>query len=244
MNDEPQTDPSATEKARGKLAEQAEAAADHPETQKAKKSLTDLKDQVAGQAREHADAAKERLHGHAEERRNRVAENLRGVASGLKTAAGEIREKPETTAWQADGIARVASVAEQAADYLGERDTKELLTDARDYAKKYPLATIGGALVLGLVGARLLNASKERDHGSASGSAAAGASRFSGGVSGSSGGAAGGSVGAAGGSASHPAADHVHGTMTPAAPGPSVPADVPPPPTRRFEPSAPPPTGA
>ena len=131
---------------------------DKQQAQRAKASLHDLKDQVAGQAKDAAESSKERLHGHAEERRNRLAENLRGVASGLNSAAGEIREKPETAAWQADGIARVSSVASQAADYLAEHDTKELLTDARDYAKRYPLATIGGTLVLGLLGTRLLKA--------------------------------------------------------------------------------------
>ncbi len=206
--------------------EPTEHLSDHDKKQadKAKASLQNLKDQVAGQAKEHAEAARERLHGHAEERRNRLAENLRGVASGLDSAAGEIREKPETAAWQADGIARVSSVASQAADYLGNHDTKELLTDARDYAKRYPLATIGGALVLGLVGARLLKASEERDHGGGTSSRGAGNA-------------------GTGPSASHPDPVAAHGTMSPSAPGASTPTAVPPPPSRSFEASAPPPTG-
>ena len=210
---------------------------DKQQAQRAKASLHDLKDQVAGQAKEHAEAAKERLHGHAEERRNRLAENLRGVASGLNSAAGEIREKPETAAWQADGIARVSSVASQAADYLAEHDTKELLTDARDYAKRYPLATIGGALVLGLLGARLLKASDERDHGSAGSTHPGGGSFRGSGAAGTSGRTV------AGASASHPDPVAAHGTMSPSAPGASTPAAVPPPPSRAFEASAPPPTG-
>ena len=240
MSSDPHATQSTTEKVKNAARERADQAMNSEAVQEAKKGLEDLKKQASGQAREHVEAVKERLHGHAEERRSRLAENLKGVASGLDAAASEIRDKPETTQWQADGIARLSSVAKDAAAYLDGRDSKELLADAAEYARAHPVATIGAAVLLGVVGSRLLKASQERGHGASTGGSTG---------SGSPSGRTAGGVNPSVAPAASPSGDAegldpvaAHGTMTPAAPGPSTPAAVPPPPSRSFETSAPPPT--
>jgi hypothetical protein len=91
------------------------------------------------------------------------------VADTIQTAAGAIRRVGDEMGEQQPALHTVAQTAAEKADqlsaYLRDTDAREILRAAEDFARRQPLLVVGGAFVLGLLGARFLKASSTRAQG-------------------------------------------------------------------------------
>ena len=123
--------------------------------------------QAAGLAQEKAQQAagqvQDRLREQIDQRSSQAAEQIGEQSSDLRSVGESLRkEGKDGPAKAAD---RLAEYAEKVGDYLGDKDSHALLSDAEDFGRKQPWAVAAGGLVLGFAASRFLKASSsERYH--------------------------------------------------------------------------------
>lgn len=86
-----------------------------------------------------------------------AADEVGDVASALRTAAGELRSgSPQDRAFShlADNLADVS-------DAIRDKDMADLLSDLNGFARRNPLAFLGGAALVGFAATRVAKASAE-----------------------------------------------------------------------------------
>lgn len=130
----------------GDVAAQARAAARQTADQ-----AKDKAGELAGQAREQIDSQ-------LASQKDRVAEGLGSVAQALRQTGDGLRERDQhgLTGY----VERAADQVESLSSYLRERDMGRMVDDVERYARREPALFLGGAFVLGLLGARFLKASR------------------------------------------------------------------------------------
>ena len=117
--------------------------------------------QKAGQAKEEtkelAGQAKEQALSRAEQQKSRATDSLDHVAKALHQTGDNLREEDQGAV--AGYVDDAAGRVESAAGYLRDRSPDELLHEAERFARRDPALFLGGAFVLGLLGARFLKSS-------------------------------------------------------------------------------------
>lgn len=124
--------------------------------------------ELGGQARQAAsDAAadaKRHARTYAEGQKDEAAGRVEGVADALRSAAGSLDDQDQPA---------VASYARQAAtgldrvsDALASRSVDDLMETVEDFARRQPVAFLGGAVLTGFVLSRFAKSSAERRHDS------------------------------------------------------------------------------
>jgi hypothetical protein len=109
--------------------------------------------------RDLADRAGEAARSRADEEKDRVSGGMRAVANALRRGSDDLPEDQRTYGRFLEGVAdRVSS----ASRYLDERDVNALGRDVKRVARDHSAAFLGGAFVLGLVGARFLKSSPDQ----------------------------------------------------------------------------------
>lgn len=122
---------------------------------------TSVKDRISEQARTAARQAREKAGTAFAERKTEVAGQVSSVADAVRTSTTHLRGSGHD---QIAGITEsIADQAERAANYLRDADLKSIRRDFEDLARRQPMLVIGGALALGLIGARFLRSSDRRD---------------------------------------------------------------------------------
>ncbi len=156
------------------------AAAAKGEAQNVKDTTAQATQQVAGTAKEQAgqvagdvkeqtqqlaSQAKSQLSDQAMSQRDRASEGLRSLGGELRTMA----ESSEQSGLAAQLARQGADLAEQAADFLGQRQPSELVDEVRDFARRRPGGFLAGAALAGVVVGRLTRGAKSaRDSDSSS----------------------------------------------------------------------------
>ena len=126
--------------------------------------------QVADQAKEQAgqvvDQAKQQATSQLASRKDQAAESLGTVADALRQSGKHLRENDQ------QGFAQYADKAaervEQFSGQLRGKDVQEIVRDVERYARQQPALMLGGAFVLGLLGARFLKSTAQREDGGGS----------------------------------------------------------------------------
>jgi hypothetical protein len=117
--------------------------------------------QVAGQTKEVvsnvAGQAKEQVATRLSSEKTRAVHSLGSVAEALRQTGQQLRTQDAEIPTQY--IDRVASEVERISGYLERRDVGELVRDMEQLARRQPTLFLGGAFVLGLIGARFLKSS-------------------------------------------------------------------------------------
>ena len=85
-----------------------------------------------------------------------VADTIRNVGGNLKNEAGEDNPVVSTVAKYGDSL---AGQVEQFSDYLEKHNVSDMLREVERFARRNPAYFIGGAFLLGLLGARFLKSS-------------------------------------------------------------------------------------
>jgi hypothetical protein len=131
----------------------------------------DLVEEGKEMGRELADRAGDAARTRADEEKDRVAGGMRAVASALRRGSDDLPEDQRVYGRFLEGVADRVSDASR---YLDERDVNTLGRDVRRVARDHSAAFLGGAFVLGMVGARFLKSSpddarggREREYGRA-----------------------------------------------------------------------------
>ena len=95
--------------------------------------------------------------------KNKATDSIGTVAQAVRQASQQLRTQ------QHDGIAnyidQAANQLEQFSARLRDKDLGELVRDAQQFARRQPAVFIGSAFAIGLLGARFLKSSRDRQYG-------------------------------------------------------------------------------
>jgi hypothetical protein len=122
----------------------------------------DLVEEGKEMGRELADRAGEAARTRADQEKDRVAGGMRAVANALRRGSDDLPEDQRVYGRFLEGVADRVSDASR---YLDERDVNALGRDVRRVAREHSAAFLGGAFVLGMVGARFLKSSPDDARG-------------------------------------------------------------------------------
>ena len=124
----------------------------------AREQIRGVKDQVVGQARTSLEQARDKARTSLGESKSQFAEQFGTVAKALRRTTEHLRsEDQQRIAGLTETVARQV---DQVADYLRGKDAAAMRTDLENLARRQPALVIGGALILGLIGARFLKSSQ------------------------------------------------------------------------------------
>lgn len=124
----------------------------------AREQIREVKDQVVGQARNTLEQARDRARTSLGESKNQFADQFGTIAGALRRTTEHLRSEDQQ---RIAGITEtVARQVEQVADYLRSKDAVAMRHDLENLARRQPALMLGGALVLGLIGARFLKSSR------------------------------------------------------------------------------------
>ena len=137
---------------------------DKDTSQQAKEQAQEAKGKVEGKAQEARREAEQSAEKEAQKRKSQVVSQVSNVAQALHKASEQLREDNQDDL--AGYTEQVANRVEQVSDYLDEQGVRGVAQDVEKFARRQPSLFIGGAVALGLVGARFLKSSKPSDSGS------------------------------------------------------------------------------
>jgi hypothetical protein len=126
----------------------------------AREQIREVKDQVVDQAKNTFQQARDRASSSLGESKSQIADQFGTVANALRRTTEHLRsEDQQRIAGLTDTVARQV---DQVANYLRTRDARAMKQDLENLARRQPALMLGGALVLGLIGARFLKSSDRR----------------------------------------------------------------------------------
>ncbi|GGG66382.1 hypothetical protein GCM10011415_11460 [Salipiger pallidus] len=127
---------------------------DTPTTHAAESAAREMHDDLRTKARNTADEVKQRASGFEEEQRGHMADEVSDVSNALRKAAEEMRSGSP----QERTMSQIASTLADASDSIRDKDLGEMAGGLSDFARRNPLAYLGGAAVLGFAASRFAKA--------------------------------------------------------------------------------------
>ena len=124
----------------------------------AREQIREVKDQVVGQARSGLEKARDQARSSLGESKSQFADQFATISEALRRTTVHLRsEDQQRIAGLTETVARQV---DQVANYLRNKDAGAMRTDLENLARRQPALVLGGALVLGLIGARFLKSSQ------------------------------------------------------------------------------------
>ncbi len=124
----------------------------------AREQIREVKDQVVGQAKNTLQQARDKASSSLGESKGQVADQFGTIATALRRTTEHLRsEDQQRIAGLTETVARQV---DQVANYLRNKDAGAMRADLENLARRQPAIVLGGALVLGLIGARFLKSSQ------------------------------------------------------------------------------------
>ena len=144
--------------------------------EEAKRAASDVKAEAAQAARDVADTARGELHGAIEEQKSAGAERAKRIAGAIDRAADELGEE---IPFAGDVLHRAAHEIEDIAEAVRNREPRELIGVAQDFARRQPALFAGAVGLVGFAAVRFwMSSSRDRDEAAAmGGGTGSGASR-------------------------------------------------------------------
>ena len=127
-------------------------------SQEAQERAQQAKQKVEGKAQEARREAGQQAEAEAKKRKSQVVSQVNNVAHALHKASEQLRDDNQDDL--AGYAEQVANRVEQVSDYLDEQGVRGITEDVENFARKQPSLFIGGAVALGLIGARFLKSSR------------------------------------------------------------------------------------
>jgi hypothetical protein len=129
-----------------------------PQSGNAREQIREVKDQVVGQAKNTLQQARDRASSSLGESKGQIADQFGTIADALRRTTEHLRsEDQQRIAGLTETVARQV---DQVANYLRGKDARAMRADLENLARRQPAIMLGGALVLGLIGARFLKSSQ------------------------------------------------------------------------------------
>lgn len=117
-------------------------------------------DSAKEKASDGAHKARKKAEESLSDQKRRTTQQFESVSSALRDTSANLRERQE------DRIAEFADTAAEQVDrlsgYLSNRSVGELMEEVENIARREPALFLGGAALLGIVGARFLKSSERR----------------------------------------------------------------------------------
>ncbi|MGB3633843.1 MAG: hypothetical protein WA982_07370 [Rubrobacteraceae bacterium] len=128
-----------------------------PERGETAEKASEYAEQGQEKAAEAAEQGREKAKGQIATQKERASGELQGISQALQKTGEQLREQDQ------DSVGRyVDQAADQVgrlSDYLGEKDSEELVSEVEDFARNQPAVFLGGAFILGVAAARFLKSS-------------------------------------------------------------------------------------
>jgi glucan phosphorylase len=119
---------------------------------------------VADQAKETAGQiahqAREKVTSQVGGQKDRMAQQIGSVAHALRQSGQQMRDQQQDL--PVEYIDQVADQVERFSQYLQKRDLNQLIGEVERFAWRQPTLFLGGAFMLGLLGARFLKSSSQQ----------------------------------------------------------------------------------
>ncbi|HYF65776.1 MAG TPA: hypothetical protein VD886_23305, partial [Herpetosiphonaceae bacterium] len=104
-----------------------------------------------------ADQARQTVTSQVATQKDKASEALSSVAQALRQTGDQLRSNDQGAIGQYAGQA--ADQIERLSGFLRDRDVNDIMVEAERFARRQPALFLGGAFVLGLIGARFLKSS-------------------------------------------------------------------------------------
>ena len=95
--------------------------------------------------------------------KNRATDGLGSVAEAVRHTTQHLRDQRHDTI--ARYVDEAATQIERFSQRLREKEVGELMRDVQQFARRRPAVFVGSAFAIGLIGARFLKSSREREAG-------------------------------------------------------------------------------
>jgi len=112
-------------------------------------------DQVKQSASQVTEQAKQTATSQIASRKDQAAQGLSAVSSSMRQMGDDLRQNEQTSAY-AQYVNQAADQVDRFSGYLQNRDPREIMYDAENWARRNPALVIGGAFALGLLASRFL----------------------------------------------------------------------------------------
>jgi hypothetical protein len=129
----------------------------------AREQIRGMKDQVVDQAKNTFEQARDRATSSLGESKGQFADQFGNLAEALRRTTEHLRSEDQQRI--AGFTETVARQIEQVAEYVRNKDARAMRQDLENLARRQPALMIGGAMVLGLIGARFLKSSERKSSG-------------------------------------------------------------------------------
>ena len=108
------------------------------------------------------DQAKDQATSHADQQRQTLASGVQAVAHAFHSMGEDLRSKEQgpIAKYAAEMGQAIGGQVEQLANYLRDRDVRQLISDTEDFARRSPAVFLGSAFALGLAASRFLKSSR------------------------------------------------------------------------------------
>jgi hypothetical protein len=116
--------------------------------------------EIGQQAEEAVDRAKQRVRSSAAAQKDAAAERMDGFAHAIMSASDDLRAGGQELA--AGYLEQAAGGLERVSDAVRDRDLDDLIGTVEDFARRQPVAFLGGAVAAGFGLARLMKSSADR----------------------------------------------------------------------------------
>jgi len=121
----------------------------------------EVKEQIQEKASHLVEKAQEQAQSQIMMQRDKAVSTLSSVASALRQTGQTLREQEQAPF--AEFANKAAEQVEHFSSYLQNHEPRQLMMDVERFARRQPALFIGGAFVLGLLGARFLKSSSEHE---------------------------------------------------------------------------------
>jgi hypothetical protein len=124
--------------------------------------------EMKAEARAAVDDVKDQVRASAAKQKDAAAQQIDGWAHALQTASDDLEGRGQASA--AAYVRQAAAGLERASGTVRDRGVDDLLGTVEDFARRQPVAFLGGAVAAGFGLARLMKSSADRRRGAAAGS--------------------------------------------------------------------------
>ena len=141
----------------------SEASANPGLRDRAMESVREAREKAMTEVRERTDGARQSATRAVDERKRTLADSVHALASAFDAAANSLSDGQQNGL--ADWTRELSGRAHRMASYLEEQDTRALVNDLEDTARRHPTAFLGTTFAAGLAAGRFLRATQRSDTG-------------------------------------------------------------------------------
>ena len=129
-------------------------------SQEANKKAEGAADQAQEKASQLASQAKEQASSQLSKQKERATGQLDSISSALHQTTGNLRKENQEPV--ANYVEKAAHQVDHFSDYLRTHSASELVSEVKRYARRDPSLFLGGAMLVGLAGARFFKSSASK----------------------------------------------------------------------------------